>query len=157
MATRLLLLLAVVSLAVCSRPPTEEASAPVETAPEAWEGRYRLVTANGDSLPALLDHRPGCSVQLVYGALTLHEDRFYFTDTTRERCEAEASRQESRIAQGTYEVAGETLRFRPDSGAAFGAAEGVLGDGRIRLRGLPTEAGAEETDWLFVRRDRPGR
>lgn len=154
MATRLVPLLALVFLVVCTRPADEGIPAADDGAPAAWEGRYRLVRADGDSLPALLDHRPGCSVQLVYGALTLQENRFYFTDTTRERCEGETPRQESWIAQGTYETAGETLRFHPDSGTAFGAAEGIHGDDEIRLRRLRTEQGVEEVDWLFVRRER---
>lgn len=163
MATHLVTLLAVLSTTLaCSRPADDAPPAPSDTAaaattPARWEGRYRLVSADGDSIPALLDRRPGCSLQLVYGALTLQADHFYFTDTTHERCEGETSRQESWIAQGTYQAAGETLRFNPDSGTAFGAAEGVLGDGEIRLRRLHTEEGTEEVDWLFVRRDRPGR
>lgn len=155
MAPRLLPLLAVLLLVACDR-PSREAPDPVADAP-AWEGRYRLVRAGGDSLPALLDRRPGCSVQLVYGALTLQEGRFYFTDTTRERCEGEDSRQESWIAQGTVEALGETLRFHPDSGTAFSAAEGLFRGAEIRLLRLHTEGGTEEVDWLLVRRDRPGR
>lgn len=155
MAPRLLPLVAVLLLVACDR-PSKEAPDPVADAP-AWEGRYRLVRAGGDSLPALLDRRPGCSVQLVYGALTLQEGRFYFTDTTRERCEGEDSRQESWIAQGTVEALGETLRFHPDSGTAFSAAEGLFRGAEIRLLRLHTEGGIEEVDWLLVRRDRPGR
>lgn len=155
MAPRLLPLVAVLLLVACDR-PSREAADPVADAP-AWEGRYRLVRAGGDSLPALLDRRPGCSVQLVYGALTLQEGRFYFTDTTRERCEGEDSRQESWIAQGTVEALGETLRFHPDSGTAFSAAEGLFRGAEIRLLRLHTEGGIEEVDWLLVRRDRPGR
>ena len=97
------------------------------------------------------------TLQLVYGALTLQEGRFYFTDTTRERCEGEDSRQESWIAQGTVEALGETLRFHPDSGTAFSAAEGLFRGAEIRLLRLHTEGGTEEVDWLLVRRDRPGR
>ena len=160
METRLLPPIAMLLLLGCGRPagdgtPAVADSAHAETPP--WEGRYRLVTADGDSLPALLDHRPGCSLQLVYGALTLQRDHFYFTDTTRERCEGQPPRQESWIAQGRYRVAGDTLRFQPDSGTAFGAAEGLLADGRIRLRRLHAEGGAQEVDWLFARRDRTGR
>lgn len=146
----------------CSRPADDGPAAHPDSAsgttiPARWEGRYRLVQAGGDSLPALLDHRPGCSLQLVYGALTIQAERFYFTDTTHERCEGETPRQELRIAQGSYVTRGETLRFHPDSGTAFGAAEGVHGEDEIRLRRLHTETGTEEVDWLFVRRDRPGR
>ncbi len=160
MATRLFPFLAIVSLVACSRPPDEEAASGDTTSaatPAAWEGRYRLVRVDEDSLPALLDREPGCSLQLVYGALTLLEGRFYFTDTTRKRCEGEAPRQESWIAQGTYEAAGESLRFHPDSGTAFGAAEGILRDGEVLLRRLHTEEGTQEVGWLFVRRDRTGR
>lgn len=155
MAPRFPPLLAVLLFVACDR-PSEEAPGPAPEAP-AWDGRYRLVRAGGDSLPALVDRRPGCSVQLVYGALTLDEGRFYFTDTTREGCQGEAPRQESWIAQGTVEASGETLRFHPDSGTAFSAAEGLFRGAEIRLLRLHTEEGTEEVDWLLVRRDRPGR
>ncbi|HZD18158.1 MAG TPA: hypothetical protein VE669_08455 [Actinomycetota bacterium] len=94
---------------------------------------------------------------LVYGALTLQGNRFYFTDTVRERCAGRTTRQESRIAEGAYEAAGETLRFQPDSAAAFGAAEGIFGGDWIRLLRLRDDAGTQDVDWLFVRRDRTGR
>lgn len=160
---RLPLLLAALCVVACSRPGDVEAPARDDAlsgaGPLHLEGRYRLVRVDGDSLPARVDRRPGCSLELVYGALTLRADRFYFTDTTRERCEGETPRQESWIAQGRYETSGETLRFHPDSGTAFGAAEGVrgAGAGELLLLRLHTEAGPEEVEWLFVRRDRPGR
>lgn len=154
----LILALALVTLACGRTEPDQET--PIGTPPPGQplltrEGRYTMVAAGDDSLPASVDWRPGCRLQITAGALTLQDRRFAFTSTARELCDGQAAgRVATHEARGTYAVDRGSLFLSTEQGTAFGVAKGDVSDDGLRLRQLETNSGPKEVEWVF-RRDGP--
>lgn len=135
--------------------PAPERAGPTRPAAAGIEGMYELTGVNGAELPAAVQERDGCRVEVLEGALRMEAERFAFQNRTREVCRDGGSPEPVlHSAGGTYEVRDRNVILRADVGEAFTEARGTADETTVTLERLSTEAGSENVTWQFERRDR---
>ena len=134
--------------------PSERAPsqrAPVEEV-DALSGRYRLVSVQGESLPATIGMGPECELLLGEGELRIVESRRFTIQTkTWENCNGERGNELTHEAEGRMSLAGDRIRFEATYDAMFGSASGSVQDGEIHIDTFSTEGGEQEVEWTFRR------
>lgn len=115
-------------------------------------GRYRLVSVQGESLPATIGVGPECELFLGDGQLRIHDDgRFAIRTKTWEDCNGERGNEQAHEAEGRMSRDGDRIRFEATYDSMFGSASGNVRGREIHIDTFETEGGEQEVDWTFRR------
>jgi hypothetical protein len=120
--------------------------------PEAhMEGNYFLVFADGSGLPAIMEQRNGCHVEVLDGSLRVEAGRFAFQNRVREVCGGVPGDLVMHAAGGTVILDGNQVTLQADVGDAFAEATGVADEQSILIQRMGTDAGVQNVSWRFDR------
>lgn len=113
-------------------------------------GEYRLARVEGEALPATVDRRAGCEIQIVSGTLTVARGEFRFSSVSREICDARAPDDHTHRAVGRVaRDEGSEFALESTDVEAFGIAHGTRSDDRLVIHRVAHEGGALDVQWEF--------
>lgn len=113
-------------------------------------GEYRLASIEGEALPATVDRRPGCEIQIVSGTLAVARGEFSFSSVSREICNGRNADDQTHRAVGRVaREEGSEFALESTDGEAFGTAHGTRSDDRLVIHRVAHEGGAVDVQWEF--------
>jgi hypothetical protein len=113
-------------------------------------GEYRLASVEGETLPATVDRRPGCEIQIVSGTLAVERGEFSFSSVSREICNGRNLDDQTHRAVGRVtREEGSEFALESSDGEAFGIAHGTRSDDRLVIHRVAHEGGAVDVQWEF--------
>jgi hypothetical protein len=126
------------------------AQRPAQGSGRGLDGEYRLARVEGEALPATVDRRPGCEIQIVSGTLAVERGEFRFRSVSREICDGRGRDEHTHRAVGRV-ARDEASEFALEStdGEAFGTAHGTRSDDRLVIHRVAHEGGAVDVQWEF--------
>lgn len=140
-----------------SGPRQDGRAAPGGTQPPApasgsrLAGEYRLARVEGEALPATVDRRPGCEIQIVAGTLAVARGEFSFSSVSREICDGRNADDQTHRAVGRVtREEGSEFALESTDGQAFGMAHGTRSDDRLVIHRVAHEGGAVDVQWEFL-------
>jgi hypothetical protein len=113
-------------------------------------GEYRLASVEGEALPATVDRRPGCEIQIVAGTLAVERGEFSFSSVSREICNGRNADDQTHRAVGRVaRDEGSEFALESTDGEAFGTAHGTRSDDRLVIHRVAHEGGGVDVQWEF--------
>jgi len=83
------------------------------------EGRYLLRRMNGEDLPQVYTDLPTFRLEIIRGVITLHPDSTFADSTELRRTENSQAKRIIDVAEGRYQLDGDTLRLNSTRGERY--------------------------------------